>query len=132
MCAARRRNPADSLGRALVSLSAIGVTTLLLLRNHSAQAMRRKQARLLDLTHDTVFVRDMRDVITYFQSVVAPFDGVVTQRNINVGDLVQAAWACRDHLAAAYRNPSTSAPHPSTWVRAEASPSRPIFDCASC
>src|SRR5262245_65992109 len=38
-------NPADSLGRALMSLSAIGVTTLLLLRNHSAQAMRRKQAR---------------------------------------------------------------------------------------
>jgi len=87
-----------------MSLSAIGVTTLRLPRNHSAQAMRRKQARLLDLTHDTVFVRDMRDVITYFQSVVAPFDGVVTQRNINVGDLVQAARACRDHLAAAYRH----------------------------
>jgi two-component system, LuxR family, sensor kinase FixL len=26
----------------------------------------REQARLLDLTHDTVFVRDMRDVITYW------------------------------------------------------------------
>lgn len=60
-------NPADSLGRALMSLSAIGVTTLLVLRNHSAQAMRREQARLRDLTHDTVFVRDMRDIITYFQ-----------------------------------------------------------------
>jgi len=59
-------NPADSLGRALMSLSAIGVTTLLVLRNHSAQAMRREQARLLDLTHDTVFVRDMRDIITYW------------------------------------------------------------------
>jgi two-component system, LuxR family, sensor kinase FixL len=58
--------PDDSLGRALMSLSAIGVTTLLVLRNHSAQAMRREQARLLDLTHDTVFVRDMHDVITYW------------------------------------------------------------------
>src|SRR5215510_10892379 len=38
-------NPADSLGRALMSLSAIGVTTLLVLRNHSAQAMRRDQER---------------------------------------------------------------------------------------
>ena len=59
-------NPGDSLGRALMSLSAIGVTTLLVLRNHSARAVLHEQARLLDLTHDTVFVRDMHDVITYW------------------------------------------------------------------
>jgi PAS domain S-box-containing protein len=31
-----------------------------------AEGVLREQARLLDLTHDTVFVRDMRDVITYW------------------------------------------------------------------
>jgi PAS domain S-box-containing protein len=31
-----------------------------------AEEVLRKQARLLDLTHDTVFVRDMSDVITYW------------------------------------------------------------------
>ena len=31
-----------------------------------AQGVLREQARLLDLTHDTVFVRDMNDVITYW------------------------------------------------------------------
>jgi PAS domain S-box-containing protein len=34
-------------------------------REH-AQEVLREQARLLDLTHDTVFVRDMNDVITYW------------------------------------------------------------------
>ncbi|HEY0337568.1 MAG TPA: PAS domain S-box protein [Burkholderiales bacterium] len=34
-------------------------------REH-AQDVLREQARLLDLTHDTVFVRDMNDVITYW------------------------------------------------------------------
>lgn len=31
-----------------------------------AEEMLREQARLLDLTHDTVFVRDMNDIITYW------------------------------------------------------------------
>ena len=52
------------LARAFMSLSAIGVTTLLALRYQSAVQALRAQAALLDLTHDTVFVRDMNDVIT--------------------------------------------------------------------
>ena len=39
---------------------------MLALKNQSATAVLREQARLLDLTHDTVFVRDMDDVITYW------------------------------------------------------------------
>ena len=56
----------DSLARCLVSLAAIGATTLLALQNQSANMTLGEQARLLDLTHDTIFVRDMSDVITYW------------------------------------------------------------------
>src|SRR6478735_451424 len=55
-----------ALVRCLVSLSAIGATTFLALKNQSADMVMRERARLLDLTHDTVFVRDMNDVITYW------------------------------------------------------------------
>jgi PAS domain S-box-containing protein len=55
-----------ALGRAVMSVSAIGITTFLALKNQSASLALRNQARLLDLTHDTVFVRDMNDVITYW------------------------------------------------------------------
>jgi PAS domain S-box-containing protein len=54
------------LARAFMSLSAVGVTTFLALRYQSAVQALRAQATLLDLTHDTVFVRDMNDVITYW------------------------------------------------------------------
>ncbi len=54
------------LARLLVSLAAIGITTFLLLENQAATAGMRRQAALLDLTHDAVFVRDMHDVITYW------------------------------------------------------------------
>ena len=54
------------LARCVVSVSAIGATAFLALKNHSANEALRDQARLLDLTHDTIFVRDMNDVITYW------------------------------------------------------------------
>jgi len=57
-------NPA--LVRALMSLSAIGATTALALQNQAANTIVRERARLLDLTHDTVFVRDVKEVITYW------------------------------------------------------------------
>jgi len=55
-----------SLVRALVSIFAIALTTLLALKSQAAAKMLREQASLLDLTHDSVFVRDMNDVITYW------------------------------------------------------------------
>jgi PAS domain S-box-containing protein len=55
-----------ALVRCLMSLSAIGAATFLALKNQSANMVVRERARLLDLTHDTVFVRDMNDVITYW------------------------------------------------------------------
>src|SRR5499433_2690259 len=47
------------LGTALV------ITSLMAKVRKSFEALR-EQARLLDLTHDTIFVRDMNDVITYW------------------------------------------------------------------
>jgi PAS domain S-box-containing protein len=55
-----------ALLRCLVSLAAIAITTFLALKNQSAEVVLREQARLLDLTHDTVFVRDRSDAITYW------------------------------------------------------------------
>jgi two-component system, LuxR family, sensor kinase FixL len=52
--------------RGIMSLSAIGITTFLALKSQSADTALRERARLLDLTHDTIFVRDMNDVITYW------------------------------------------------------------------
>jgi PAS domain S-box-containing protein len=55
-----------SLVRCLVSILAIAITTFLALKSQSAAVVLREQASLLDLTHDSVFVRDMNDVITYW------------------------------------------------------------------
>jgi PAS domain S-box-containing protein len=52
--------------RCVMSLFAIGVTTALVVRAQIASLVLSEQARLLDLTHDTVFVRDLNDVITYW------------------------------------------------------------------
>ncbi len=55
-----------ALGRCLMSVSAIAITAFLALKNQAADIGLRAQANLLDLTHDTIFVRDMNDVITYW------------------------------------------------------------------
>ena len=52
--------------RALVSLSAIAITTLLALQNQAATKRLAAQARLLNLSHDMIFVRDRRGVITFW------------------------------------------------------------------
>src|SRR5690242_11856144 len=58
--------PGAPLIRCIVSLSAIGITSALALRNHSVETVLREQANLLELTHDAIFVRDMDDTITYW------------------------------------------------------------------
>lgn len=52
--------------RCLVSLVAIGVATTLVLQNQRTTAVLAEQAGLLELTHDAIFVRDERDVVTYW------------------------------------------------------------------
>jgi PAS domain S-box-containing protein len=55
-----------SVGRGLVSLLAIVIATFLAVRIRSTTAELAYQARLLDLTHDAVFVRDMHDTVTFW------------------------------------------------------------------
>ena len=52
--------------RMVVSLTAIGITTFLSLRNNSARSTLSEQARILELTHDTVIIRDSDDLILYW------------------------------------------------------------------
>jgi PAS domain S-box-containing protein len=48
-----------------------------------AEGVLREQARLLDLTHDTVFVRDMSDVITYWNRGAEELYGWTKEEAIN-------------------------------------------------
>ncbi len=54
------------LARASVALAAIGVTAALTLRSRADAESLLAQARLLDLTHDPIFVCDMSGFITYW------------------------------------------------------------------
>jgi PAS domain S-box-containing protein len=56
----------DGFINALSSIAAIAVTTFLALQGQRSEVKLRDQASLLDLTHDTIFVRGMDDVITYW------------------------------------------------------------------
>jgi PAS domain S-box-containing protein len=56
----------SAFARCLVSLAAICITTILVMRNKSAEMVLKEQANLLDVTHDAVFVRDAADVIRYW------------------------------------------------------------------
>ena len=58
--------PGPPLIRCIVSLSAIGITSFLALRNQAAENALREQANLLELTHDAIFVRDINEIITYW------------------------------------------------------------------
>ncbi|WP_024513391.1 ATP-binding protein [Bradyrhizobium sp. ARR65] len=55
-----------SISNRVLSLAAIGVVTFLAVQSRSQEMVLRERAGLLDLTHDTIFVRDMKDVITYW------------------------------------------------------------------
>lgn len=59
-------SPSIAFSNLLLSLTAIGVTAFLAVQSQSREMVLREQAGLLDLTHDTVFVRDMSDVIVYW------------------------------------------------------------------
>lgn len=52
--------------RALVSVAATTIATLLALKNHAATATLAAQARLLNLSHDMIFVRDSIGRITFW------------------------------------------------------------------
>ena len=55
-----------SLVRALVSVVAIVITTFLALKSQFARVKLREQADLLETTHDAIMVRDVNDLITFW------------------------------------------------------------------
>jgi PAS domain-containing protein len=59
-------SPNVALANCLLSLAAISVAAVLAVQSRSREMVLREQAGLLDLTHDTIFVRDMNDVITFW------------------------------------------------------------------
>ncbi len=61
-------SPAAALANRLLSLAAIGITAFFAVQSRSREMVLSEQAGLLDLSHDTIFVRDMTDVITYWNS----------------------------------------------------------------
>ncbi|MEA3040461.1 MAG: two-component system, LuxR family, sensor kinase FixL [Sphingomonadales bacterium] len=50
----------------ILSPALIGIAAFLAVQSRSREAVLSEQAGLLDLTHDTIFVRDMNDFITYW------------------------------------------------------------------
>ncbi|RUW86117.1 PAS domain-containing sensor histidine kinase [Mesorhizobium sp. M1E.F.Ca.ET.063.01.1.1] len=65
----------DALMRMSIRSIVIAVTAYLVLQSQSAQAGEREKAALLDLTKDTIFIRNMDDVITYWNRGAAELYG---------------------------------------------------------
>jgi PAS domain S-box-containing protein len=61
--------------RATVSLAAIGIATALALQSQAATATLASQARLLNLSHDMIFVRDIRGGINFWNDAAAEVYG---------------------------------------------------------
>ncbi|WP_454725196.1 MULTISPECIES: PAS domain-containing sensor histidine kinase [Cupriavidus] len=55
-----------SLARCVFSLLALGITTLLAVRNLASNARLREQVQMLDMTHDAIVVYDLDDIITFW------------------------------------------------------------------
>jgi two-component system, LuxR family, sensor kinase FixL len=61
--------------RCLISLVAIAITGALAARHQGTIEALREHASLLDLTHDTIFVRDQDDIITYWNRAATELYG---------------------------------------------------------
>ena len=68
--------------RALVSLSAIGIATMLVLCNQEATQTLSDQAKLLNLTHDMIFVRNGDGLITFWNRAAEDIYGWSTAEAI--------------------------------------------------
>jgi PAS domain S-box-containing protein len=86
--------------RALVSLAAIAITTTLALQNQAATTRLAAQARLLDLSHDMIFVRDRRGVITFWNKAAEETYGWPRQDAVGriADELLQTAYPGRRDL----------------------------------
>ena len=83
-----------SMLRCAVSLGAIGITGVLALRNHERMLTIAGQARLIELTHDSIFVRDMDDVIVLWNAGAEQLYGWTAHEALGrrAGDLLGTAF----------------------------------------
>jgi PAS domain S-box-containing protein len=68
-------DPRPEIANTLISLTTIALTTLLAVQAQRSGATLREQASLLNQTHDSIFVRDMNEVITYWNRGAQEFYG---------------------------------------------------------
>ncbi|MCA1454316.1 PAS domain S-box protein, partial [Bradyrhizobium sp. BRP22] len=96
----------DPLGgahlRYAVSLVAIAITVMLSLRDRSARTTLAEQARILELSHDTVIVRDQSDMIRYWNEGAERLYGWTRGEALGkrCSDLLQSAVPAREISAA--------------------------------
>jgi PAS domain S-box-containing protein len=85
----------DPAMRCAVSLAAIATTAVLALRNRERIATIAGQARLIELTHDSIFVRDMDDVIVLWNAGAEQLYGWTADEALGrkAGDLLATAFA---------------------------------------
>lgn len=79
--------------RYAVSLVAIAITTLLSMRDRSSRTTLSEQARILELSHDTVIIRDSNDVILYWNDGAEQLYGWTRQEA--VGKTCSELLECR-------------------------------------
>jgi PAS domain S-box-containing protein len=88
-------DPVDSAYVRLgVSLVAIAAATLLSVRDHSARSTLAEQARLLELSHDTVIIRDAKGKIIYWNDGAEQLYGWMRAEALGrqCGDLLQCEF----------------------------------------
>ena len=85
--------------RCLISLVAIAITGALAARHQGTIEALREHASLLDLTHDTIFVRNHDDVITYWNRAATELYGWRPR----TGDRAQGRRAAADRVPRAVR-----------------------------
>jgi PAS domain S-box-containing protein len=80
--------------RAVVSVAAIGISTAMILRSQAAAERLAEQAELLDLTRDTILVRNRRDAVVYWNRAAEDFYGWCRNEAIgrNVHELLQTVF----------------------------------------
>jgi len=64
-----------ALVRCLMSISAIAITTLLVLKNQATSTDLSEKAQLLDLTHDAIFVRTLQNEIIFWNKAAEKLYG---------------------------------------------------------
>ncbi|MBX4920469.1 PAS domain-containing protein (plasmid) [Rhizobium bangladeshense] len=94
-----------AVSRFLVSLVAILITTLLSIRDRSSRTTLEEQARILELSHDTVIIRNSRDIIVYWNDGAEKLYGWSRDAAIGCtcGELLQCRFPAQE-IAAALEN----------------------------